>query len=172
MSATPPPTPQADAPAATPLSGEEEAFMRALGRLMLVLPRTLEADLERDQRISLSEYSVLRHLAESEHRLMRMSELAAACDMSLSGMTRLADKLESQGYLKRIRCERDARGSNAVLTDAGLARLRQAWPTHLASVRRHIFDHLDDQDVGRLARALEAITGCGEAPCRRSATDG
>lgn len=171
MPATPLPSSPAGAPAVPPLSGEEEAFLRALGRVMLVLPRTLEADLERDQRMSLSEYSVLQHLSESAHRLMRMSELAAACDMSLSGMTRLADKLESLGYLKRVRCERDARGSNAVLTDAGLARLRQAWPNHLASVRRHIFDHLDERDVGRLARALEAMTGCGGTPYRRSSTD-
>ncbi len=94
--------------------------MRALGRLMLVLPRALDADLERDQRMSLSEYSALRHLSEAPHQRMRMSELAAACDMSLSGMTRLAGKLESLGFLDRVRCERDARGLDAVLTEAGL----------------------------------------------------
>lgn len=136
--------------------------MRALGRLMMVMPRMLDADLEKSQRMSLSEYSVLRHLSEAEHRLLRMSELAAACDMSLSGMTRLADKLESQGYLKRTPCERDARGFNAVLTDAGLARLQQAWPDHLISVRRRIFDHLDTMDLPELAKALEAMTRC---PC-------
>ena len=131
--------------------------MRALGRLMVVLPRVLDADLERDQRMSLSEYSALRHLSEAPHRRMRMSELAAACDMSLSGMTRLAGKLQSVGFLERIRCERDARGLEAVLTDAGLARLQRAWPAHLASVRRHIFDHLSELDMCRLARALNAI---------------
>ena len=141
-----------------PLSGEEEAVMRALGRLILVLPRVLDADLERDQRMSLSEYQALRHLSETQCRIMRMSELAAACDMSLSGMTRLAAKLESQGFIKRIRCDSDGRGSNAVLTDAGLARLREAWPDHLASVRRHIFDHLGDLDLPVLARALDAMT--------------
>jgi DNA-binding MarR family transcriptional regulator len=140
-----------------PLSGEEEAVARALGRLMIVLPRALDADLERDQRMSLSEYSALRHLSEAEHRRMRMSELAAACDMSLSGMTRLAAKLESSGFLTRERCERDARGLEAVLTDAGLARLREAWPDHLASVRRHIFDHLAELDMCKLAAALNAI---------------
>ncbi len=131
--------------------------MRALGRLMVVLPRALDADLERDQRMSLSEYSALRHLSESPHRRMRMSELAAACDMSLSGMTRLVGRLESLGYLKRIRCEADGRGANAVLTEAGLTRLREAWPSHLASVRRHIFDHLAGIDLARLAAALDAM---------------
>jgi DNA-binding MarR family transcriptional regulator len=140
-----------------PLSGDEEAVMRALGRLLMVLPRALDADLERDQRMSLSEYSALRHLSEAPHSRMRMSELAAACDMSLSGMTRLAGKLEADGFLQRVRCAKDARGLEAVLTDAGLARLEQAWPAHLESVRRHIFDHLRGVDLGRLAAVLDAM---------------
>ena len=105
----------------------------------------------------MSEYTALRHLSEAPDRRMRMSELATACDMSLSGMTRLAGKLETLGFLTRVRCERDARGLEAVLTDAGLHRLREAWPDHLASVRRHIFDHLDELDMCRLTRALNAI---------------
>lgn len=131
--------------------------MRALGRFLLVVPRALDADLMREQRMSASEYSVLRNLSETPGRRMRMSELAAACDMSLSGMTRLAAKLETLGYVKRIRCEEDARGANAVLTEAGLERLREAWPTHLASVRRHIFDHLGELDLKRLAAAFSAM---------------
>ena len=131
--------------------------MRAIGRLLMVLPRALDADLQHDQRMSLSEYQALRHLSEAEGRRMRMSELAIACDMSLSGMTRLAGKLESDGFLERRRCERDARGLDAMLTDAGLARLREAWPAHLASVRRHIFDHLSELDMCRLATALNGI---------------
>jgi DNA-binding MarR family transcriptional regulator len=133
--------------------------MRALGRIMLVLPRALTADLERDQRMTASEYSVLRHLSESPSGSMRMSELALACDMSLSGMTRLAAKLEAHGFLKRTKCDSDARGWNAVLTEKGLGRLREAWPTHLASVRRHIFDHLADLDLRTLAKALNAMAG-------------
>jgi DNA-binding MarR family transcriptional regulator len=140
-----------------PLTPEEEAVMRALGRLMLVLPRKLNADLEREQRMSASEYSVLRHLSEAPRSRMRMSELAQACDMSLSGMTRLAAKLEGQGHLQRLKCADDARGWNAVLTPRGLERLREAWPTHLASVRRHIFAHLGGLDHVELAAALNAI---------------
>ena len=133
--------------------------MRAFGRILLVLPRAMSADLETEQRMSLSEYSVLRHLSESPHHRMRMSELAQSCDMSLSGMTRLAAKLETLGFVQRVKCDEDARGWNAVLTDKGLARLREAWPTHLASVRRHIFDHLGDLDLDALARTLNKIAG-------------
>jgi DNA-binding MarR family transcriptional regulator len=141
----------------TPLSREEEALMRAFGRMMQVLPKALNADLERDQRMSASEYTALRHLSESSSGQLRMSELAQACDMSLSGMTRLTAKLESLGYVKRIKCQEDARGWNAVLTEAGLARLEEAWPAHLASVRRRIFDHLEGIDLAKLAAALDSM---------------
>jgi len=154
MSATPETAPQASAPAIVPLSGAEEAAMRAFGRMIVVLPRRLDADLEREQRMSLSEYTVLRVLSEASDQRMRMSELAAACDMSLSGMTRIVAKHESLGYLKRVPCPSDARGLNAVLTEAGLARLQEAWPTHLASARRHFFDHLGEIDLCKLATAL------------------
>ncbi|MFG1602962.1 MarR family winged helix-turn-helix transcriptional regulator [Actinoplanes sp. NPDC049265] len=144
-----------------PLTSDEEAVMRALGRMMVVLPRRLDADLTRDERMSLSEYSALRHLSEAPGHRMRMSALAGACDMSLSGMTRLAGKLESLGQLERVRCEQDARGLEAVLTDKGLARLREAWPTHLRSVRRHVFDHLAELDLHTLAAALGKMgSGC------------
>ncbi|MEV6845395.1 MarR family transcriptional regulator [Actinoplanes sp. NPDC051411] len=156
MSATapaPPPLPDG----LRPLDADEEAVMRSLGRFLRVMPRVLSADLEREQRMTSSEYATLRHLSESRCGTLRMSELAQACDMSLSGMTRLADKLESLGYLRRIKCADDARGSNAVLTEKGLARLQEAWPTHLASVRRHIFDHLEGIDLAKLATAFNEI---------------
>jgi hypothetical protein len=43
---------------------------------------------------------------------------------------------------------------NAVLTGAGLARLRRAWPTHLASVRRQMMDHLAELDLPAVTAAL------------------
>jgi DNA-binding MarR family transcriptional regulator len=59
--------------------------------------------------------------------------------------------------VRRVRCEGDARGWNAVLTDAGFARLEQAWPANLGSVRRHVLDHLEGADITRLTAALRSI---------------
>lgn len=151
-------------PGLEPLTGAEEAVLRSLFRALTLLDRAMDTDLEREQRMSLSEYSVLRNLSESPSRRMRMNELAAACDMSLSGMTRLVGKLAAAGFVDRVRCADDARGTNAVLTDAGLTRLEQAWPTHLASVRRHVFDHLGELDLCSLARALESVVTSVETP--------
>jgi DNA-binding MarR family transcriptional regulator len=137
-----------------PLNREEEAVARAIGRVIMVVPRAIDADLMREQRLTLNEYGTLMHLSEAPGRKLRMSELAAACDVSLSGMTRIVGRLEADGLIERVQCAEDARGSNAVLTDHGLTRLERAYPTHLASVRRNIIDHLAEIDLGSLADAL------------------
>lgn len=129
--------------------------MRAFGRALLTVPRALDADLLRGLGMTLSEYTALMNLSEAPGRRLRMSDLAAACAVSISGMTRIVNRLEERDLLRRERCLADGRAWNAVLTDAGLDRLRQAWPTHLASVRRHVLDHLKAFDLPALTAALQ-----------------
>jgi DNA-binding MarR family transcriptional regulator len=153
----------------TPLDRDEEEVARALGRAIMVVPRAIDADLVREQRITLNEYTTLMHLSEAPGRRLRMSELAAACDVSLSGMTRIVTRLENDGLIERVQCAEDARGSNAVLTDAGLTRLEGAYPTHLTSVRRHIMDHLGEFDLVRLAEAFWRFgTSAEDVPAART----
>ncbi len=142
-------------PAVVPLSAEEEAFLRAWSRAALTVPRALDADLLAGQGMSLSEYTALMHLSEAPGRSLRMSDLASACALSLSGMSRIVSRLEAQGLVARERASCDGRGLNAVLTDAGLGRLRRAWPTHLASVRRHMMDHLGELDLPAVTAAVQ-----------------
>lgn len=151
-----------------PLSRDEEAVSRAIGRAIVVLPRVIDADLTREQGLTLNEYGVLTQLSEAPDRRLRMSELAAACDVSLSGMTRIVGRLEDDGLVIRVQCAEDARGSNAVLTEAGLRRLERAHPTHVASIRRHFLDHLAGLDLARLADALTRCTAPPPARARRA----
>ncbi|MFF3055310.1 MarR family winged helix-turn-helix transcriptional regulator [Streptomyces sp. NPDC057909] len=140
-----------------PLDQTEEMLVRALGNVMTALPRLVDADMVRDGGLPLSEYTPLMFLSEAPHRRMRMSELAAACNLSLSGMTRVVNRLEKQGLIQRAKCQEDLRGWNAVLTADGFARLREAWPAHLASVRRHVLDNLAGHDLAALAAALQRV---------------
>jgi DNA-binding MarR family transcriptional regulator len=149
-------------PPPVPLSDPEQAFIRAFARASLTLPRALDADLMREQRMSLTEYFALMHLSEAPARRLRMSELAAAAALSLSGMTRIIDRLEGLGLVHRERSAEDGRGWHAVLTPAGLERLETAWPAHLASARRHIFDHLTDVDLPAFTEALHRFADVNE----------
>src|SRR5437016_11074165 len=142
-------------PAVAPLSAEEEAFLRAWSRAALAVPRALDADLQAGQGMALSEYTALMHLSEAPGRSLRMSDLASACALSLSGMSRIVSRLEAQGLVERERSSCDGRGLTAVLTEAGLGRLRRAWPAHLASVRRHMMNHLGELDLPGVTAAVQ-----------------
>ncbi|GIF77647.1 MarR family winged helix-turn-helix transcriptional regulator [Asanoa siamensis] len=154
----PPVTEQSD----KPLDATEDRLVRTLGRVMILLPKLLDQDLRERANISLTEYTILMHLSEAPHQALRMSDLAARSDLSLSGMTRAVARLESDGFVLRVKCPDDGRGANAVLTPAGLRRLEDAYPTHLWSTRRRIIDHFAHADVPAIIEALDKISCGGE----------
>src|SRR5690349_10652923 len=117
-----------------PLSDTEEIFWRALMRIVLSLPRRLDADLVRTTGITANEYKTLMCLSEAPDRELRMADLANAVALSASRMTRLVDDLQAQGLVRKRASSDDGRGNIAKLTPVGLAKLKQAWPAHLASV--------------------------------------
>ena len=156
-----------DQPPVTPLTEEEEAAWRALSRAVLVIPRALDADLLESQGLNLTEYSVLMNLSEAPGRSLRMSELADYVSISVSGLTRVIERLTRRGLVQRVKAQSDGRGQVAVLTPVGLDRLQQAWPTHLASVRRHVMDHMDGIDLTAFARAVSAMAASEAGPPAR-----
>src|SRR5947209_13425413 len=84
----------------------------------------IEEDLAEAGQLPLTSYDVLVALAEAPGQRLRMNELAArVVVLSRSGVTRLADRLEAEGLLRRERTAADRRGAYAVITERGLAAL-------------------------------------------------
>jgi DNA-binding MarR family transcriptional regulator len=140
-----------------PLSATEEALWRALMRIVKVIPRHLDSDLIRGAGLTASEYTTIMNLSEAPNRELRMTELANATDLSASRTTRLVDDLQSRGLVTKTASSSDARGNVARLTPRGMAKLRSAWPVHLASVRRRFFDVIDAAAVEGVANALAEV---------------
>lgn len=69
-----------------------------------------------------------------------MSELAGAILLSPSGLTRLVDRLEAEGLMRREPCSEDRRCQYAVATRKGLAALRKTWPVYSAAIANHFGD--------------------------------
>lgn len=132
----------------TPL---ELGAWRELLRAHAALTRELDEELRRSHGLPLSSYDVLVNLEGAADGQMRMSELADAVLLSRSGLTRLVERLERDGLLFRADCPDDARGSLAVLTEAGAARLAQARKTHLRGVRERFLDRFEDDELRSLA---------------------
>ena len=121
------------------------------------LTRTLDAELAREHDLPLSSYEVLLFLNDSDEGRMRMSELADSVLLSRSGLTRLVDRLERQGFLKRERCTSDARGLYAEITPAGREVFAEARKTHLDGVRRLFLDHFSRDELRTLGRLWEKL---------------
>ncbi|MER6266985.1 MarR family winged helix-turn-helix transcriptional regulator [Streptomyces sp. NPDC001797] len=140
-----------------PLTAQEERLWRALMRVIVALPRSLDDDLLRSTGLTLTEYAVLMNLSEAENQELRMTDLASATALSASRITRVVDALQSRGQVVKRRYEGDARGNVATLTPEGLKRLQDAYPVHLASARRRVVDLLDGRSVAAMARQFEAV---------------
>jgi DNA-binding MarR family transcriptional regulator len=143
------------------LSEGELRAWRGLKRAHASLAKRVDAELERTHGLPLSSYEVLHHLVESPGGRMRMCDLAEQAQLSRSGLTRLADRLEKEGLLERCSCEHDARGAYACLTEHGRERLSAARGTHLAVVREQFLSRFTEEELGALAELWDRIAPCG-----------
>jgi DNA-binding MarR family transcriptional regulator len=139
------------------LSPTEDTLWRAIMRIVKVLPRDLDSDLIHGAGLSASDYTTLMHLSEAPKRELRMSDLASATGLSASRMTRLVDDLQTRSLVTKVASSTDARGNVARLTPRGMAKLRAAWPVHLASVRSLFFDHIDATSITLVASAMSDV---------------
>lgn len=129
------------------------AYIETAGNLSTALEKDL---LEHD--LTLGDYQVLVYLSESQNEAMRMCDLAESLQLSPSGLTRRLDGLVAIGYVTREPSVIDRRVMMAVLTDDGRHKLQLAAPDHVDSVRRHIFDYLDDAQIAALGSIFESIS--------------
>ena len=110
-------------------------------------PDGMDEELRAEHDISFAEYDALLTIAQAPGRRIRMGQLADEVLLSKSGVTRLIDRLVSDGLVERSACLADARGAEAVLTERGLARLRAASRTHLRGISEHFLAVVDPADL-------------------------
>ncbi len=140
--------------AADPRLDAWRAFLQAHARLF----RRLDEELRAEHGISLPEYDALLQIANAPDRRLRMSRLASRVLLSKSGVTRLVDRLVTDGLVERTQCSSDARGAEAAITTDGLARLRAAAPTHLRGIDAYFISAVESSDLAVLERAMDSIS--------------
>ena len=128
-------------------------------RTHAALVRELDIEMQEEHGLSLTQYEVLLLLARSDDGSVRMSDLADGALLSLSGLSRLVDRLVAMGLVERAQCPSDRRSSLACLTTAGRKRFREARPTHHEGVRRLFADRLPDDAIAALNAAWAALDG-------------
>lgn len=130
--------------------GVWRSFLRAHATVLRELERELT-----DAGLPLTWYDVLLHLFEAPGRRLRMAELADRVLISRSGLTRMIDRMQAAGLVRRQPSPDDARGTYTVLTRPGFEALRAAAPVHLTGVRDHWLAYYSDDELRALGGLLE-----------------
>jgi DNA-binding MarR family transcriptional regulator len=123
----------------------------------LALLDLLDSELEQAVGIPMRWYDVLVHLEETPDGI-RMNELAERILYSKSGFTRVVDRMEEAGLVRRVRPEHDRRSILILLTNKGTETMEHARRHHRHGIEQHFSQHLTDNDIKALTRALEKIS--------------
>jgi DNA-binding MarR family transcriptional regulator len=131
---------------------------RSLTSVLTGLGHAVEQRLRWTADLSYFEYRILESLSWSPGSSMRMTDLGAACDASLSTLSRAVSRLETRALVRRQTDSSDGRYTLCLLTEEGETAVREAAPGHVQQVRRLVFDALSEtevRDLGAICRRLE-----------------
>ena len=123
-------------------------------RAHAALTRELSSRLEALHELTLSDFDVLVQLYYAEGRRMRRIDLARSVLLTASGITRLLDGLEAEGFVAKERCDSDARVIYAVLTKSGVKKIEEARESHLADIEELFGSQFSAQEREQLAELL------------------
>ena len=134
-----------------------DAFSGLLGAHATLI-RELSASLVARHGLTINDYGTLLLLSRAGEEGMRRIDLANELQLSPSGITRLLDRLEDQGLVSKGECKSDARVSYAILTDAGLSKLREAAPGHIEDIDRRLGLVLSEKEIKTLSGLLGRLS--------------
>jgi MarR family transcriptional regulator, 2-MHQ and catechol-resistance regulon repressor len=122
------------------------------------LTREISAALVASHGLTINDYGCLLLLSRAGEEGMRRIDLAKELQLSPSGITRLLDRLEDQGLVGKGECKEDARVSYAILTEVGLAKIKEAWPEHIDAVEQRVSSVLSNEEIETLNELLSRLS--------------
>ncbi|MFI8564995.1 MarR family winged helix-turn-helix transcriptional regulator [Rhodococcus sp. NPDC078407] len=132
------------------LTESQQEAWRSLVALVTRLPAALDAQLQRDSQLTHFDYFVLATVSENPQRRIQLRDLAEYANASLSRLSHVVTKLEKAGWVRRESIP-GSRGSHAVLTDAGMAKVVDAAPGHVGTVQALVFEGLSNDEVAQMS---------------------
>ncbi|MFI5495020.1 MarR family winged helix-turn-helix transcriptional regulator [Actinoplanes sp. NPDC051859] len=139
------------------LDKEELSTWMRLIAVLTTVPSAIDAQLRRDASINFFEYSILVSLERSPGHAQQLCSLAQFSFGSASRISHAVSRLEKQGWVERRTHAGDVRAVEAVLTEAGLAKLRTAAPDHVREARRLVIDVLTPEQRAHLVTIADQL---------------
>ena len=139
----------------TPTSNQLAAW-RVFLETAFALIDILDAELQAERKITIGWYDALVHLEGAQDGL-GMTELANRILASKSGLTRVIDRMEAAGFVRRERPPEDRRTVKVLITPTGLETLHAARAVHRRGIQEHFVQHLDERKLDALATTLDKV---------------
>ncbi|HQT99899.1 MAG TPA: MarR family transcriptional regulator [Acidimicrobiales bacterium] len=121
------------------------------------LAKEFGTELEAKCDLPLAWFDVLLQLRRNEFGRLKMNQIAEAIVHSTGGTTRLIDRLEVAGYVKRENCANDRRAIYVAITPAGNAKLDEALVVHLAFLDNSLATRLSEPERTTLSDLLNKL---------------
>jgi DNA-binding MarR family transcriptional regulator len=86
-----------------------------------------------------------------------MSQMANAIVHSTGGTTRLVDRLQEAGFVRREHCKNDRRAVYVGITDEGSAKLDEALTVHVRYLDENLAARLSDAERSQLTGLLTKL---------------
>lgn len=149
------------------LSDEEQRAWRSYRLMTRQLEARLARDLFRDAGLSMQDYDVLSALTDSPNHRCCAKDLASHLLWSASRLSHHLDRMQRRNLVRRDACP-EGRGTDVVLTAAGLTAVQAAAPAHVMAVRDAFIDRLSAEDLATLDRLSAIVVDglldpCGDA---------
>lgn len=131
--------------------------------------RRLERELRAEVDIPDGWLEVLLRIGRTPGQAVPMTQLAEMVMFSSGGFTKLADRMEQAGLIRREASPTDRRSHLATLTPEGRAVLDRALAIHVPGLQRHIVDHLTGEQRQQLETILRTLRSGMTAAVQRRA---
>ncbi|MBN9629018.1 MAG: MarR family transcriptional regulator [Actinobacteria bacterium] len=140
------------------LSAAEEELFHTFYLMRRGFDRALDAQLQRDDGISISELEVLMTLVRAPGRRLRVRDLVALTGWEKSRVSHQVTRMAARGLVEREDCAEDRRATWIRLSGDGRRVVVRALPKHTATIRRILFDALSDEQQDELLAISRRMT--------------
>jgi DNA-binding MarR family transcriptional regulator len=155
-------------PVEDPSDSVTDSWVRLI-RAERALVGRFEAELKGAGFPGLAWYDVLLELKRVPEGRLTPREIEAKVLFEQYNLSRLLDRMEADGLVRRIPYPGDRRRQLVEITDKGRALQRSMWGVYGPAISRHIGAKLTEEEASQLARLLLKLNdGRGEDPLERT----
>lgn len=126
-------------------------------RSQKILLEQAELALKQAKLPPLAWYDILLELHRKKETGLRQFEIGERILLRKHNLSRLLDRLETQGLIIRRACAEDGRGNIVIITEPGSNLLKKMWPVYARVIQQAFSDKLKNSEIKMLSRLLNKV---------------